>query len=1161
MGTRWQRKYGWIVLLVLGLESHPALALTYYVRSGGSDVNDGLSPAAAFATIGRGAHQLVNGGDRVIVGPGTYREGNITPRRGGLAGAPVEFVADSAGTFTGDPAGEVRVVPQADDETQTTGFILFGRRHVVIDGFTIVGARDAGIQVRPSSRTASDSANITLRNNLLLDGGKGLSVEASGDVVVERNLARGNSGNGLTIVGGADTTRIRVIGNTLQSNLNGLRVNRGADVVVRNNEVADNPRGTGMLFGEARNLEVTGNRISKSKTGLELRPGDPSSRIGKVVIDDNQIEDGERLLVGYAEVDLHLSGNQLSSLGHARVHVNIASAGSLQAMHNHFSGIAMQLSGEDVVLTHNEMPGTYAGVSGKVVIADSNTGASWLEVTAAVTARLTKNESGTVIVDAPFLELRENHLSTVELTAGLTATVAANVIEDQLFFRPAAATSSPGAVARAAELGAGVRIETNQIGALRLGRLGNSLARDVVVERNTVERGVEIHCIGNVSVLSNRIRAPEVSGLIVRLSGLQSRVAVVDNTISASRFDGMFVAGAKAGTIADNQVEDSGDTGIAVRGSSGLVIERNRVQGSGHGGIGIDTDSPFVTDCDGSGTITTTDISMALGLALRGAPATTCTALDTSEDQLVTVDELVKAVTDSAGTEPSAVAGSIEQVVADNRINDTRVYGIKIFSKQPVRVRDNRLRDNVGVGITVTGYQGVALVAQGNRIEGSGDSGLRLAAAASAEVEANVVAGSRDNGIHVDGVGQVEVGGNQVSGNQHVGIVVENALRVHCRGNQVESNAGGGIELVGVRGGTTLQTEVVDNQIEGSDGTCLILEGTSGGGVYANTIARCGLDGIRLRGSGGVAVADNLVADVGTVGIEVGSDSDFDAGGIVERNQVADTGLSGIKIHASGVAIVRDNEVLHSGASGIVLVMQGDPAQAVVVGNTIGSSGVNGLSTEGLTRATLQNNLVFNHSDSGIRVARSRAVQVANNLVYNNLRGIRFGDEDSGEEVTGSIMLSNTIFRNRLAGIVLGTRGGASMDAYIEHNIISGNGGIGLAVHANSLSGLVADFNLNTDGYRLSPFDESNPLSPGMHDINADPLFVDPDGADGVLGGDGYLDDDFRLRNGEMVSPAIDAGRTEALGLGISGYAAESTTFDAGLVDLGFHYGASPRIE
>ena len=67
-----------------------------------------------------------------------------------------------------------------------------------------------------------------------------------------------------------------------------------------------------------------------------------------------------------------------------------------------------------------------------------------------------------------------------------------------------------------------------------------------------------------------------------------------------------------------------------------------------------------------------------------------------------------------------------------------------------------------------------------------------------------------------------------------------------------------------------------------------------------------------------------------------------------------------------------------------------------------------------------------------------------------------------------------------------------------------------------------------------------------------DPELVAPAGTDGMLGGEGFADDDFHL---QPTSPAIDAGSATAAELGITGSAVAGHGTDEGIVDLGYHYG------
>src|ERR1700752_2421403 len=111
MGRR-SRSHGWLRRRVAALcvaalvaPAASAPAATFYVRANGNNAQDGRSPETALATITRAADR-VGGGDTVVVGPGHYADGDITPRGSGRRGELVRFVADRSGRRTGDAPGE-----------------------------------------------------------------------------------------------------------------------------------------------------------------------------------------------------------------------------------------------------------------------------------------------------------------------------------------------------------------------------------------------------------------------------------------------------------------------------------------------------------------------------------------------------------------------------------------------------------------------------------------------------------------------------------------------------------------------------------------------------------------------------------------------------------------------------------------------------------------------------------------------------------------------------------------------------------------------------------------------------------------------------------------------------------------------------------------------
>jgi hypothetical protein len=123
----------------------------------------------------------------------------------------------------------------------------------------------------------------------------------------------------------------------------------------------------------------------------------------------------------------------------------------------------------------------------------------------------------------------------------------------------------------------------------------------------------------------------------------------------------------------------------------------------------------------------------------------------------------------------------------------------------------------------------------------------------------------------------------------------------------------------------------------------------------------------------------------------------------------------------------------------------------------------------------------------------------------------------------------------------------------LVNNVIAQNRERGINLKERSASGFVAQWNLNIDGYgsvaRKAAFDSADA-----------PLLVAPSGADQVLGGEGFADDDFRLRQLPAGQPeqsrAVDGSPIPArrLGLGRSTTATTASP-DGGLADLGFHYG------
>ncbi len=131
---------------------------TYYVSPRGSDGNDGLSPAHAFATP-QAAADVARAGDTVLIAAGLYR-GTLIAKASGRPGAPITFGSDGSGPVIID--GSTRVAGwtrgQGDVWSAPIGFRPIA---VVADGHALRPSLDGAKGVSPGSGTwAADGGRL-----------------------------------------------------------------------------------------------------------------------------------------------------------------------------------------------------------------------------------------------------------------------------------------------------------------------------------------------------------------------------------------------------------------------------------------------------------------------------------------------------------------------------------------------------------------------------------------------------------------------------------------------------------------------------------------------------------------------------------------------------------------------------------------------------------------------------------------------------------------------------------------------------------------------------------------------------------------------------------------------------------------------------------------
>lgn len=219
---------------VVLLLASSAPAADYWVKNGGSDADDGLSVATAWATLVHAAGEVAPG-DTVHVLDGSYQGFYLTTS--GTPGAPITFRAEGP---------NVRIT--ANNPITSDGINLEGASHVVIDGFVVNDRTRAGIR-------AVLGSYVTVRNcKLGWNGRWGILTGFVDDFTAEGNEAHHSEDeHGIYVSNSSDRPIVR---NNLvwSNNGNGLHFNGDAslggdglieDALVEGNVIWDNGRGGG----------------------------------------------------------------------------------------------------------------------------------------------------------------------------------------------------------------------------------------------------------------------------------------------------------------------------------------------------------------------------------------------------------------------------------------------------------------------------------------------------------------------------------------------------------------------------------------------------------------------------------------------------------------------------------------------------------------------------------------------------------------------------------------------------------------------------------------------------------------------------------------------------------------------------------------------------
>lgn len=214
-------------LLHIEYEGDPPPGAAYYVRPDGNDANTGEGPTAgeAWRTVSSAFRKdILQAGDTVYVMAGTYVE-RIRPDEDGASGNPIRVIADTTGSVTGWPAGDVIL--------QSNGEKVLEFDHDdywYVHGFKISGVNwKEGIKVK-------DSSGVELSNCEIYGAKEGIRVDDA-EATIINCIVRDSTEEGIYV---RDTSTVAIWNCTVAHNAHdGIEVDNGT-VTITNSVLAYN---------------------------------------------------------------------------------------------------------------------------------------------------------------------------------------------------------------------------------------------------------------------------------------------------------------------------------------------------------------------------------------------------------------------------------------------------------------------------------------------------------------------------------------------------------------------------------------------------------------------------------------------------------------------------------------------------------------------------------------------------------------------------------------------------------------------------------------------------------------------------------------------------------------------------------------------------------
>ena len=395
-----------------------------------------------------------------------------------------------------------------------------------------------------------------------------------------------------------------------------------------------------------------------------------------------------------------------------------------------------------------------------------------------------------------------------------------------------------------------------------------------------------------------------------------------------------------------------------------------------------------------------------------------------------------------------------------------------------------------------SGTSANGIVVENSTIYNNSNNGINISGNVNeVTLQDNNVRNSGGNGIYLSGK-RITITGNELYDNDKRGLVVENSQQVFIDSNSVYGNTSYGIYV------NSSSAMVTGNKVSGND---IGIYASASNQTYPVQISD---NDVFANDSKGIYGEYNVLISGNTVYGHQGSSHygihvTRDAKALYNECFDNETGIYAGEYHSSRSGTVVGN-ITYGNEIGIQTGYYSIVSENKSYSNTIGIKAGNGYDFMG----SISNNVIYANADYGILVDNADdGARIVNNTVYQPVGdAVRIENAGSDVKILNNILVSDT-------GYCLNVTDDSFAGFSSDYNILSGKvvmwGGTAIDNRA--------------DWYYELGFDR--------HSYSSDPLFVDIDGTDNVLGYDtendiNYgIDDNFHISS---QSDALDSGSPDS---------------------------------